>query len=191
MFWDNNLNRQSLYWQLWHCVDICIRLSLYHIFHRLILRPKVLNDKRYFIFQPCDHSVASDAASRHRNFKRVVTRFSQKTSMQGVSYIHDSKRLIARGIWICLLLGAIAFLLFHLYYLFDQFFRWPKQTKITLGFSNLKFPALTICNVNIVRKSKLHMASERMRTFTDSLSPENLIRKSTVRNYQNVSLFTK
>ncbi|KAL5017299.1 hypothetical protein ScPMuIL_006888 [Solemya velum] len=118
---------------------------------------------------------SSSSAPQGRSFKRVVTRFSEKTSMQGVSYIHTSKRLIARGIWIFLLLASMAAMIFHLYFLFDQFFKWPKQTKITLGFSNLVFPALTLCNVNIIRKGELHHASPLLRKFADSLTPENLM----------------
>ncbi|KAL5016193.1 hypothetical protein ScPMuIL_005782 [Solemya velum] len=118
----------------------------------------------------------SNSSSEHgKSFQRVCKRFSEKTSMQGVPYIGTSKKLIAKFIWIILLLAAMGAMLFHLYFLFDQFFGWPKQTKIVLGYSNLNFPAITICNVNTIRSSKLHLAKRPLQNLVDQLDPDNLI----------------
>ncbi|KAL5005745.1 hypothetical protein ScPMuIL_016903 [Solemya velum] len=106
-----------------------------------------------------------------KSFKRVCRRFAEKTSLLGVSYINSSKKRIATFIWTFLFLCAMVAMLAHLYYLTQQFFSWPKQTEVTLEFRNLKFPAVTICNVNTIRRSKLHLAKQPLQnligTFED------------------------
>jgi len=62
----------------------------------------------------------------------------------------------------------------HLYYLINQFLQWPIQTKIELGFSNLNFPAVTICNVNPIRNSKVYMASEHLQSLLAQLETTSL-----------------
>ncbi|KAL5017298.1 hypothetical protein ScPMuIL_006887 [Solemya velum] len=46
---------------------------------------------------------------------------------------------------------------------------WPKQTQVTLEFRNLKFPAVTICNVNTIRRSKLHLAKQPLKNLIETL----------------------
>lgn len=103
-----------------------------------------------------DDSVASlDSEGKQKSFTRVMQRFAEKTSMQGVPYIHTAKLRGAKIIWAILLFLAMGMMVLHLYYLGNQFFLWPKQTSIELGFNNLQLPAITVCNVNIIRNSKL------------------------------------
>jgi len=112
-----------------------------------------------------------DSTGKQKSFKRLMVRFAEKTSMQGVPYINSAKLKKAKVIWTILLLGAIGVMIFHLYFLCSQFFAWPKITKVTLGFSNLQLPAVTLCNVNAIRKSKLNMASKHMQNFVAAVDP--------------------
>lgn len=75
--------------------------------------------------------------------------------MQGVGYIKSAKLWYSRALWVFLLLVAIGWMVFHLYYLISHFLELPIQTKISLGFNNLPFPAVTICNMNAVKWSRL------------------------------------
>lgn len=75
--------------------------------------------------------------------------------MQGVGYIKSAKLWYSRALWAFLLLVAIGWMVFHLFYLISQFLELPIQTKISLGFNNLQFPAVTLCNMNAVKWSRL------------------------------------
>lgn len=95
--------------------------------------------------------------------------------MVGVAYIHTSVSKAAKFLWLVLLLSAIGAMIFHLIFLFQQYYSWPKQTKVTIEFSNLPPPAITICNVNPLRMSKVSRASENL---------ENLIRMAHPHKYK-------
>ncbi|XP_063446611.1 degenerin unc-8-like [Mytilus trossulus] len=115
-----------------------------------------------------------DSAGKTKSFSRLLERFAEKTSMQGVGYINSAKLLYAKVIWTFLLIGCTAGMGLHLYYLIYHFMQFPVQTKIELGFSNLIFPAVTICNVNPIRTSKLDMASENIQSLVETLKWSDL-----------------
>lgn len=115
-----------------------------------------------------------DSTGKTKSFKRLVVRFAEKTSMQGVAYINSAKVWYAKIIWTFLLISCTAGMGLHLYYLINQFLLFPVQTKIELGFSNLIFPAVTICNVNPIRMSKIDMASQQIQSLIEQLEWSNL-----------------
>ncbi|XP_046366456.2 degenerin deg-1-like isoform X1 [Haliotis rufescens] len=108
--------------------------------------------------------------------KSVSAEFADMTSMMGVNYIHHSRRLWAKGFWLFIVLGGCGAMIFHLYYLCSVFFAFPKQTKIVLGFDSLRFPAVTVCNINPIRGSKLAESGPLMQTLMQNTNTTNLIR---------------
>ncbi|CAL1541413.1 unnamed protein product, partial [Lymnaea stagnalis] len=66
-------------------------------------------------------------------------------------------------------------MIYHLFSLLSSFFEYKKQTKIGLSFSSLQFPAVTVCNINILRKSTLNETSEEIRNYVESVSPSAII----------------
>lgn len=90
-----------------------------------------------------------------KSLRKIFNRFADKTAMQGVGYIKSAKLWYSRALWVFLLLVAIGWMVFHLFYLISHFLELPIQTKISLGFNNLPFPAVTICNMNAVKWSRL------------------------------------
>lgn len=96
--------------------------------------------------------------------------------MQGIPYIHNAKLIWAKLIWTLLLLGAIGGMTVHLKYLFDNYFEFEKATKIELGFDNLKFPSITLCNTNIIKRSSLESLENAtaLKKLIAALKPENL-----------------
>ncbi|ESP05674.1 hypothetical protein LOTGIDRAFT_228153 [Lottia gigantea] len=103
--------------------------------------------------------------------KKVCERFAEQTSMQGIPYINSSKTLVGKVIWSVLYLVAIGGLIFHLYYLCSVFFRYPKKTSVVLGFDTLQFPAVTVCNVNPLRKSMVHLVSSELQDLLNQVNP--------------------
>lgn len=123
-------------------------------------------------------SVASyDSTGKKKSFRRLITRFAEKTSMQGVPYINSAKFWWAKLIWTLMLLAALAVMSLHLWYLIDQYISWPKQTKISLGFETLKFPEVTICNTNVLHKGRFdkYDGASELKELVEDLRPENLV----------------
>ena len=94
--------------------------------------------------------------------------------MQGVPYIRTSKSAGAKLLWTVLFLLCLFLLSCHLYYLFDVFYSYPKHSTIELGFSSLSFPAVTFCNVNPLRRSKLEATSETLRHLISLTDPNRI-----------------
>lgn len=92
--------------------------------------------------------------------------------MQGVPHIINTRLTYAKLIWTILLVLAIGAMLLHLYYLISQYVSWQKQTKIELSFSNIQLPAVTICNMNVVSKLGLQMASKELRDLVAYTDPK-------------------
>ena len=91
--------------------------------------------------------------------------------MQGLPYINAAKLWYAKFLWIILLLGGIAGMTLHLYFLIDQYTDFDVQVSVTLGFSNLDFPAVTVCNVNAIKKSELVHVSEQLQALVAQTDP--------------------
>ncbi|KAK3096142.1 hypothetical protein FSP39_023666 [Pinctada imbricata] len=94
--------------------------------------------------------------------------------MQGVPYIKNAKLKSAKLIWTLLLLSAIGALIYHMYFLVDQFLLFPKITMVSLGFNELVLPAVTICNVNTFMRSYTGNASRKLQRLVESVDPDQL-----------------
>lgn len=99
--------------------------------------------------------------------------------MQGVPHINYATMWYARLLWTLILILGTAGMALHLYYLINQFVQWPVQTEIKLGFDNLRFPAVTICNVNAIQNSKINLSSPALQ------SAYNQILKQTRTDYEH------
>ncbi|XP_052255006.1 amiloride-sensitive sodium channel subunit beta-like [Dreissena polymorpha] len=117
-----------------------------------------------------------DSKGKKKSFRRLLSRFAEKTSMVGVPYINNAKLWWAKLIWCFLLLCALGAMSLHLWYLIDQFFSWPTVTKVELGFSDLRFPRITVCNVNVLHKGRLnhYAGADKLKELVDKLKPENV-----------------
>ncbi|XP_060578294.1 amiloride-sensitive sodium channel subunit beta-like isoform X2 [Ruditapes philippinarum] len=118
-----------------------------------------------------------DSTGKKKSFRRLISRFAEKTSMVGVAYIDNAKFWWAKIIWSIMLLAALAAMTLHLWYLIDQYTQWPVQTKIALGFETLPFPEVTICNTNIMHRGRFDKFSgaKELKILVKELQPENLV----------------
>ncbi|XP_046366455.2 degenerin-like protein unc-105 [Haliotis rufescens] len=118
-----------------------------------------------------------DQVSNGKSLRSIVKRFAERTSMQGVSFLSTSRSWYARIIWSCLLLTSLSMLFYHLTYLMQIYYSWPKQTSVSLGFSPLPFPTITICNTNPVKQSKLGHVSNELYSFLYKANPSTLVKE--------------
>ncbi|XP_046551586.1 amiloride-sensitive sodium channel subunit beta-like [Haliotis rubra] len=115
-----------------------------------------------------------DQVSSGKCLRSILQRFADRTSMQGVSFLSTSRSWYARVIWSCLLLTSLAMLFYHLTYLIHIYYSWPKHTSMSIGFSPLPFPTITICNTNPVRLSQMKNVSKELKRFFEKTNPNRL-----------------
>jgi hypothetical protein len=120
----------------------------------------------------------NDKSVYNKHVNNVLGRFAEKTSMHGCGYIQSSRHFVSKSFWIFLTVLAIVILIIHLYMITEQFTRWPKKTTVSLEFNNLAFPAVTICNVNILKNSEVSKyGSQELQALVNAVAPKTLLRK--------------
>ena len=95
-------------------------------------------------------------ASEKEEASRVIKDFGSYTTLHGFHFILDSGSLIRKIIWITLISLGIAFLFIQ----FRDNYRKLQSREIIISKDlernkKLLFPAITICNQNMMRKSKI------------------------------------
>ncbi|KAK3790663.1 hypothetical protein RRG08_048787 [Elysia crispata] len=118
-----------------------------------------------------DEESDAEENERPQGLARIFFKFADKCSISGMPFITGAENKLVRVIWSCLLLAAFGLMSFHLYKLIVTYFEYKKQTQVQLSFSNLQFPAVTICNVNPLRMSKRDLASTEVQEFIDNVDP--------------------
>lgn len=87
---------------------------------------------------------------------RVMKDFGSYTTLHGFHFVFDSGSMIRRIIWVTLILLGICFLFFQ----FRDNYRKLRSNRSVIGkdlehSQKMLFPAITICNQNMMRKSKI------------------------------------
>ena len=89
--------------------------------------------------------------------------FASSTTLHGLRYVADkSHSILRRGIWL-IFLGATATAYVYLASLsLTKYFSRPTKTVITqvTPTDDLKFPAVTVCNLNKFMRSKIDVADK-------------------------------
>ena len=106
-----------------------------------------------------------------KTFKGVMTRFGSYTSLQGIPFILRAKRWYSRLLWILLFIAALGLTTWQFIEVLQKFLAQDTSTSITLGYANLEFPSVTICNINPIRQSALNETSPKVEKFIKSLTP--------------------
>ncbi|XP_074652905.1 acid-sensing ion channel 2-like [Tubulanus polymorphus] len=86
-----------------------------------------------------------------------IVDFSQESSVHGIKYVgcYDTA-VIRKVIWCLMIIASIVFCICMIHPRVLVYMRKPVSTKITIEYeSPMEFPAVTICNLNTLRKSYL------------------------------------
>ena len=109
--------------------------------------------------RPSEKQQASNLCEKHSpEMNRLGTR---QELIKAAEHLLESttphvlqKRKVAAAIWAVIYLGAIFCLLFQAYDLFEDYFSYPTNINIdVLTWKQIDFPAITVCNINPLRKS--------------------------------------
>ncbi|XP_072039699.1 acid-sensing ion channel 1-like [Amphiura filiformis] len=111
---------------------------------------------------------ANAVVMEEKTFKMRLQEYGNTTTLHGARYIwnpkyHGMKRLI----WVLLVVGLNAYLWYSIVRDLNRYFKYPVQSYVTESYTgNLTFPAVTLCNYNLFRKSAV---SEDLIQFFDEL----------------------
>ena len=89
--------------------------------------------------------------------------FASSTTLHGLRYVFErSHSIFRRVIWLIFLCAAASFFMYLVSISVNKFFSLPIKTVISqeTPTDGLKFPAVTICNLNRFMKSKIDVADE-------------------------------
>lgn len=80
--------------------------------------------------------------------------FVESSTLHGMHYIFSSQTTFRRIIWTLFLLFGVGYFSYQSSELLKKYFKFPVTTKTTLEYEKEPaFPAVTICNFNMLRKS--------------------------------------
>ena len=102
--------------------------------------------EKYDIIMGCDCSYST-------NYHRLMSYYVNQTTTHGVRRISSSKNPGRRIFWVCVFLSSLSTCLYHCSYLIMNYNSNPKVT-ITeeKDAYSVEFPAVTICNLNVIKK---------------------------------------
>jgi len=91
------------------------------------------------------------------NVKAKLSEFSQTTSMHGIAHIDSSTKVVLKLFWTLVVMAGIAICIWYIYSSVQAFLQYPVLVQTQINFDKLPFPAVTICNLNPIRQSKLDL----------------------------------
>lgn len=113
-----------------------------------------------------DHKAADEVtvANHKTNTKSVyqprpetLSSFAERTTLHGIRFVFTGS-IFMRLLWALILIGSFSYCSYDIFSSVRAFYRRPFQTRILTVTSNnekLRFPAVTICNVNSVNRRRL------------------------------------
>ncbi|XP_072027738.1 uncharacterized protein [Amphiura filiformis] len=94
------------------------------------------------------------------------------TSAHGFVHIYTASSIIGRIIWTLIVLGAIAAFIWQMEGLVARFIAFGTVTEVTITTqTQLEFPAVTVCNLNSLRRSAIAKSKHRHVLYVDDLTP--------------------
>lgn len=91
-----------------------------------------------------------------KSFKKLVHNFMGYTSAHGIGRLAESKTIFWKIVWSLVCMGAFSMFIYQFIGLFQQFLSKPVSTSVSVTFEKrLPFPAVTICNLNMIRKDAM------------------------------------
>ncbi|XP_071964199.1 acid-sensing ion channel 2-like [Antedon mediterranea] len=106
-------------------------------------------------------SPTSSGTKEEKTFKNMMCTVFENTTAHGIPNILRSETTIGKIIWSLLFSIAVGFLIYQSKELVEKFLTYPVDVQLDIEYnSELEFPAVTICNINPIRVSKLENVSD-------------------------------
>lgn len=94
--------------------------------------------------------------------------FIDNTSCHGVGSWSRSTNVFQRFFWTLIVGGAMSYAIYQLRSLFATYLKYPHATSIEIYSENLKFPTVSICNINPIHNDMVN-ATERLAKLYEML----------------------
>ncbi|XP_046571634.1 amiloride-sensitive sodium channel subunit gamma-like [Haliotis rubra] len=95
-------------------------------------------------------------SKRNESVSSLVKYFGENTSMHGVSRFAGNQGFFRRSFWVLAVLAGAGVAAYNIWTIFLAFRTWEVSTVVSLVYNaKLRFPSITICNINAVKKSQL------------------------------------
>ncbi|CAH1782263.1 unnamed protein product [Owenia fusiformis] len=93
----------------------------------------------------------------HPTFKQLIIDFADNSTLHGLPRsLRNSVRVFRRLIWLGIFAGCFGYFIFQVIELIKDYNKWPILIKSEIRLRTfMDVPAVTICNVNMLRKSKI------------------------------------
>lgn len=104
-----------------------------------------------------DQNPRQQGSRMYKSVGEVIRSLISQSSLHGIPRILSSKHWYQRVLWLCLVLVTFGFLVHQLYQLFCEYNSYPIKTKVSIKRATLRFPAVSFCNMNPVKKSQLEL----------------------------------
>lgn len=88
------------------------------------------------------------------SLKEKLIEHGEHSNIHGISHILSRKTVFRKFLWIISFFGLSTFAIYQLYNIISLYTSYPTQTNMELSFKPLAFPAITICNMNPIRRSR-------------------------------------
>lgn len=134
---------------------------------------------------PSESVVSTRDAAKSKAIRKKWRHFIDNSTLHGMQYVFNGETKVRSIIWTVFLVLGTAYFIFQSSVLLTRYYSYPITTKVTLKYEkNPPFPAVTICNFNILKRSfvEKYKAEELIEyTFRDSqLLFENEINMSAI-----------
>lgn len=90
------------------------------------------------------------------SLKEKVSSIASESNVHGISRIVSDRPKYLRFLWLFAFLGLLSFGVYQVTSIILNFHQYPTKTNFKIGFDPLPFPAITICNMNKIKKSKMN-----------------------------------
>ncbi|KAL5007618.1 hypothetical protein ScPMuIL_016424, partial [Solemya velum] len=102
-----------------------------------------------------DESKNEPTTCQTPTLKERLVHLADTTSLHGIPRVVSYTRWYRKLIWLLLVLTVVCYLIVQLNELYQVFMRSPIKTSVSMEYQPaMSFPAVTLCNVNPIRKSK-------------------------------------
>ncbi|XP_060579755.1 amiloride-sensitive sodium channel subunit beta-like, partial [Ruditapes philippinarum] len=90
-----------------------------------------------------------------KTFRDILKDLADSSSLHGIPRIVASRQTTVKVLWSLLFIATCSLLGYQLLGLYNNYYSYPIQTVVKLDSSAIKFPAISLCNMNPVKYSEL------------------------------------
>ncbi|XP_078698642.1 epithelial sodium channel subunit alpha-like isoform X1 [Branchiostoma floridae x Branchiostoma belcheri] len=94
-------------------------------------------------------------SEKRPSVRSTLRKYGENTSAHGIPRAVTTKSLPRRLFWTCLFLASFSYFLYQAQTLVNKYLVYPVNTDVKIEWSELEFPAVTICNANPLRYREL------------------------------------